>query len=149
MRRSGVLFVLLAMFGFAGEVKAQVDPARSCGRQTDEFFLEQNFPNPFAAGSATRIPFTLCEGLFAEGRPVVVSVRVVNIIQQFVAAPAARGHPSGEGVPTVQLEYLQPGRYLAEWDGTDQNGTPVARGIYWVQLIVNGSYDTRRISVSR
>jgi hypothetical protein len=149
MRRSGVLLVLLATFGLAGELEGQVDPARSCGQQAGEFFLEQNFPNPFAAGTPTRIPFTLCETLFAEGRSVVVSVRVVNVIQQFVAAPAALQHPSGEGVPAVQLEYLQPGRYLAQWDGRDTNGSPVATGIYWVQLIVNGSSDTRRMFVSR
>jgi hypothetical protein len=149
MRRSGVLFVLLATFGFAGGLEAQVDPARSCGRQTGDFFLEQNFPNPFAAGTPTRIPFTLCDALFAEGRPVVVSLRIVNVIQQFVAAPAALGHPLGEGVPANQLEYLQPGNYRAEWDGRDSNGNPVATGIYWVQLIVNGNSETRRMFVAR
>jgi hypothetical protein len=148
-RSSGVLLVLLALYGRAAEVNAQQDPARSCERQTSEFFLEQNFPNPFAAGTPTRIPFTLCEGLFAEGRPVVVSVQVVNVIQQFVAAPAAREHPAGEGVPIVRLEYLRPGRHLAEWDGRDQNGSPVASGIYWVRVTVNGAPQTRRMFVTR
>lgn len=148
-RSSGVLFVLLALLGLPGDASARQDPRAPCERQTSEFSLEQNFPNPFAAGTATRIPFTLCESLFAEGRPVVVSLQIVNVIQQFVAAPAARGHPMGEGVPTTQLEYFQPGRYFAEWDGRDQNGTPVASGVYWVRLIVNGSSATRRMYVAR
>jgi hypothetical protein len=148
-RSSGVLFVLLAWLGFAGDASAQQDPRGPCERPASEFSLEQNYPNPFVAGTATRIPFTLCESLFAEGRLVVVSLQIVNVIQQFVAAPAARNHPAGD-VPVVQLEYLQPGRYFAEWDGRDQNGTPVARGIYWVRLTVNGAPPaTRRISVSR
>jgi len=148
-RSSGVLFVLLAMFGLARGVEGQQDPAKACGRDASEFFLGQNYPNPFAAGTATRIPFTLCDALFAEGRAVVVSVRVVNVIQQFVAAPAARNHPAGQGVPATQLEYLQPGSYLTEWDGRDQNGAPVASGIYWVQLTVNGASTTRRLFVAR
>ena len=103
-----------------------------------EFSLEQNFPNPFVAGSPTRIPFNLCESLFAEGRSVVVSIRVVNVIQQFVAAPTARNHPSGAGVPTTQLEYLAPGRYFAEWDGRDSNGSLVSDGVYWIVLNIPG-----------
>jgi hypothetical protein len=146
-RRTGVSLVLLALFGFAGDVSAQ-DPTRPCAAATSEFTLEQNFPNPFTAGSPTRIPFNLCESLFAEGRPVLVSIRVVNVIQQFVAAPAALNHPAGAGVPATQLEYVQPGRYFAEWDGTDTNGRQVSNGIYWVQLTIPGKKpETRRVTV--
>ena len=151
MRRStGVLLVLFVLLGFAGEAGAQQDPTKPCTASTSGFSLEQNFPNPFAAGSATRIPFTLCESLFAEGHSVVVSLRVVNVIQQPVAVPAARGHPSGEGVPALQLEYLQPGRYFAEWNGRDANRGLVSGGVYWIQLVIPGKPPiTRRITVSR
>jgi hypothetical protein len=139
MRRgTGVSLVLLALLGLAGDVAAQQDPTRPCSAPASEFSIEQNYPNPFLAGSATRIPFDLCDALFAEGRPVVVTLRVVNVIQQFVAAPVALNHPSGAGVPATQLEYVQPGRYFAEWDGRDTNGRLVASGIYWVQLAVAG-----------
>ena len=144
-RSSGVLLVLIASVGFARGLHAQQpDPTRPCERPASEVSLEQNFPNPFAAGTSTRIPFTLCDGLFAEGRPVVVTLSVVNVIQQFVAAPAARNHPAGEGVRVVQLEYLTPGRYFAEWDGRDSNGGLVATGTYWVQLIIPGQLPARR-----
>ena len=151
MRRStGVLLVLYALLGFAGEARAQQDPSRPCTAPASEFTLEQNFPNPIRAGSPTRIPFNLCESLFAEGRSVVVTIRVVNVIQQFVAAPAARNHPSGSGVPTTQLEYLSPGRYFAEWDGRDSNGSLVPDGVYWIVLNIPGKPPaTRRMTISR
>ena len=151
MRRGlGVSLVLLATFGIAAGAGAQQqDPALPCGQQASEFSLEQNFPNPFSAQTQTRIPFTLCESLFADGQRVFVSMRIVNVIQQFVAAPTALQHPAGEGVPAVQLEYLQPGGHFAAWDGRDQNGTPVVPGVYWVQLTVNGAVATRRMFVSR
>jgi len=148
MRRiTGVLVVLLSMFGLAGGAEAQQDPSRSSGRQTSEFSLEQNYPNPFSAD--TRIPFTLGESLFAEGRSVVVSMRVLNLLQQFVAAPSALRHAAGEGVPLVQLDYGQPGRYEAYWDGRDQNGRSVSAGMYWVQLTVNGESRGQRVQMAR
>jgi hypothetical protein len=151
MRRgTSVLLVLLALLGFAGDASAQQNPTNPCTASASEFTIEQNFPNPFAAGSTTRIPFTLCESLFAEGRSVVVSLRVVNLIQQFVAAPIALNHPSGTGVPATQLEYVQPGRYFASWDGRDSNGALVASGVYGVQLMIPGKTPVfKRISVSR
>jgi hypothetical protein len=151
MRRgTGVLLVLLALLGFAGDASGQQIPTNPCAASASEFSIQQNYPNPFAAGSVTRIPFDLCDSLFAEGRSVVVSLRVFNVIQQFVAAPVALNHPSGTGVPTTQLEYAQPGRYIATWDGRDSNGALVASGVYWVQLTVAGKTPvTKRISVSR
>lgn len=151
MRRGlGVSLVLLATFGFAvGAGAQQQDPTMPCGQQASEFSLDQNFPNPFTAATQTRIPFTLCESLFADGQRVIVSMRIVNVLQQFVAPPTALSHPAGEGIPAVQLEYTQPGRHLAQWDARDQNGNAVVPGVYWVQITVNGSVATRRMFVSR
>jgi hypothetical protein len=144
------LLVLFGLLGFAVRAGAQQGTTQPCETSTSEFSLEQNFPNPFAAGSPTRIPFTLCPSLFAEGRSVVVTIRIVNVIQQFVAAPVAKGHPSGEGVPATQLEYVQPGRYFAEWDGRDTNGTLVSNGVYWIQLTIPGKLPAvKRASVAR
>ncbi|MDX1648051.1 MAG: hypothetical protein R3304_12970 [Longimicrobiales bacterium] len=133
MRRVlGVLSVLLCLFCGAEAIAAQ--DART--RQANGFQLEQNYPNPF--NPETTIPFTLGEELFIDGRPVVVSIRIYNILTQLVAHPVALGHPSGEGIAVDQLEYYQPGRYEAFWDGTDQMGRQVASGIYLMQLSVNG-----------
>jgi len=97
--------------------------------------LLPNYPNPFK--SETRIPFELEDALFEEGKPVMVSIRIYNILSQFVAAPLALGHRGGEGLPLLQLEYTAPGRYEAHWDGRDRHGKQVASGVYFVQLRVD------------
>lgn len=150
MRRTwGVLIALLSMFGLTTGVSAQQDPTRPTGRQATEFSLEQNYPNPFRAGSSTRIPMVLGERLFAEGGRAVVSLRVYNVLQQPVAVPTALGHPSGDGAPVMDLVYTQPGRHLAIWDGRDQNGNALVAGVYFVQLTVNGASLSRRAFVAR
>jgi len=143
-RTSGVLSVLLLAFGAAHGLSAQQTGGAPSG-QASGFQLEQNYPNPF--NPETRIPFVLTEELFADGRPVVVSLRIFNLLQQMVAIPVALGHPSGEGVSLQQLEYFQPGRYEAFWDGTDAAGRQVASGIYFMQLTVNGVSKTRKMYV--
>jgi hypothetical protein len=143
-----VSFVLLSMFGLAvGAGAQQQDPTRLPGRQASEFSLEQNYPNPVTVD--TRIPFTLGDDLFTEGRPVIVSVRIFNLLQQFVATPTALRHPAGDGVPALQLEYQGPGRHEVYWNALAQNGQPVVSGVYWVQLSVNGVSRTQRMFVSR
>ena len=137
MRRIiGVFSVLLSFFVAAEAVSAQDSgPPASSGQGTG-FELLQNRPNPF--NPETTIPFVLGEGLFVDGRSALVSVRIFNLLQQFVASPVALGHSSGEGVELIQLEYSQPGSYEAFWDGTDQAGRQVASGPYWMLLTVNG-----------
>ncbi len=116
------------------------EPASS--GQASGFDLQQNYPNPF--NPETTIPFILHEGLFAEGRPALVSIRIFNALTELVASPVALGHSSGEGAELIQLEYTQPGTYEAFWDGTDQSGRQVASGVYFIQLIVNGLPHMRR-----
>lgn len=148
MRRIvGVLSVLLSLFVAAHGLSAQeADQAASSG-QANGFQLGQNYPNPF--NPETRIPFQLGEDLFASGRPVVVSIRILNLLQQVVASPVALGHPAGEGVPVLQLEFNQPGRYEAFWDGMDTFGRQVASGIYFMQLTVNGMWAVRKMYVMK
>ena len=144
MRRTfGVLFVLLSLSGVPGFLEAQ-EPPTSAG-QGNGFQLEQNYPNPF--NPETTIPFVLDEAIFVDGRPAVVSIRIFNLLQQMVAMPVALSHPAGEGVRVDQLQYTQPGRHEAFWDGTDQSGRQVASGIYFMQLSVNGVSKTRKMYV--
>ena len=146
MRRIAcVLSVLLSLFVAAEAVSAQDSGPPASSGQASGFELQQNRPNPF--NPETTIPFVLHEELFVDGRPAVVSIRIFNLLQQLVASPVALGHSSGEGVELIQLEYLQPGTYEAFWDGTDQSGRPVASGIYFVQLTVNGVTRLMKMSV--
>ena len=113
---------------------ASAEEAVSSG-QASAFDLHQNYPNPF--NPQTTIPFVLDEGLFAEGRPTLVSIRIFDALEQLVASPIALDHPSREGAELLELEYTQPGTYEAFWDGTDQSGRQVTSGVYFLQLNVN------------
>ncbi|MFW6206831.1 MAG: hypothetical protein ACOC5J_02750 [Gemmatimonadota bacterium] len=144
----GVFVVLLLCLGIPASLSPQtVHPADPPGGQESGFLLEQNYPNPF--NPETRIPFVLDENLFASGRPVVVTLRVYNVLQQFVATPTALNHPRGEGTPVNELEYPGAGRYEAYWDGRDQAGREVASGVYFLQLVVNGRAQVRKMFVTK
>jgi hypothetical protein len=143
MRRTlGAALAFACLLIGAGAVSAQTPGTPSTGGGFD---LEQNYPNPF--NPETTIPFTLDDDLFASGRPVVVSVRIFNLLGQPVAHPVALQHPAGAGVELSGLEYTQPGRHEAFWDGTDQSGRQVSSGIYFMQLTVNGQSVTRKMYV--
>jgi len=140
----------LLVFGLAGSGVAQEPPLPDDERDGDGdmgFTLGQNYANPFNPG--TRSPFELSERLFDSGEPVAVSIRIFNILQQFVAAPVALGFMGGEGLPMLQLEYTSPGRYEAYWDGRDRNGNQVASGVYFVQMLVNGQMAMRKMFVTK
>jgi hypothetical protein len=149
MRRIvGVSLVLLSTFGLiATPVSSQgAGGGGSPGQQASGFVLKQNYPNPF--NPETTIPFTLFEDLFADGRPVVVSIRIFNLLQQPVAVPVALRHPAGE-VRVRQLEYTRPGDHEAFWDGRDAGGNQVASGMYFVRLTVNGRSKYKRMLVTK
>ncbi len=144
--KSLLLFLAVLVSGGAVSGAAQDIPPPLDERDVG-FKLEQNYPNPF--NPETRIPFELSESLFASGEPVTVSIRIFNILQQFVAAPVALGFPGGEGLPLMQLEYTSAGRYEAYWDGRDRNGNRVASGVYFVQMLVSGQTAWRKMFVTK
>lgn len=144
------LIAALLVFGWAESGIAQGPPLPDDERDDNGdmgFTLGQNYPNPF--NPETRIPFELSERLFDAGEPVVVSIRIFNILQQYVAAPVAMGFMGGEGLPMLQLEYTSPGRYEAYWDGRDRNSNQVASGVYFVQMLVNGQTAMRKMFVTK
>lgn len=137
MRRiTSVSFVFLFFFVLCAAASAQEPERQSSTGQTSGFRLEPNYPNPF--NPETRIPFILGDDLFSSGQPVVVSMRIYNLLQQPVAVPVALRHSSGDRTPLIQLEYTAAGRYEAFWDGKDFGGHQVASGPYFVQITVNG-----------
>lgn len=142
MKLSYGLLATLFLLVSIGSASAQTPPRNGGGPGFD---LEQNYPNPF--NPETTIPFTLGEELFAAGNPVLVSLRIFNLLSQPVAFPVALSHAAGPGVEVLNLEYTQPGRHEAFWDGTDQSGRQVASGIYFMQLTVNGQSVSRRMYV--
>ena len=148
MRRSlGVTLVLIFAVLLPESVSGQQVGVAVGAQQEPEsgFELGRNYPNPF--NPDTRIPFDLFEGVFPEGRPANVTIRIFNILRQYVASPTALGHPAGDGTPVVDLEYTSPGHYAAYWDGRDRSESLVASGVYILELMVNGRPQVRRMFV--
>jgi len=85
-----------------------------------KFYLGQNYPNPF--NGKTTIPFEL-----RDAGEVTITIYDIN----------------GQKVITLIHEELEPGKWLAEWDGLNLNRRQVASGIYFYQLI-SASYKTAR-----
>ncbi len=138
-----MLLTALALDGACERIAAQDDP----GQGDRGFALEQNYPNPF--NPDTRIPFVLHPALFEDGEPVVVTIRIFNILNQYVASPTAVGAPGGQGLPLLQVEYPFPGRYEAYWDGRNRSGESVASGVYLVQMVVRGRTAVNKMFVAR
>lgn len=111
------------------------------------FELQQNYPNPF--NPTTRIPFTLRQSLFADGQPVHVTMRIFNVLQQFVAHPSALNHPTGSGALVDNLRYDTPGTMEAFWDGRDIDGRQVPSGVYYLQATAQGKRRVITMIVSR
>jgi hypothetical protein len=145
--RTGVIFLaILALMPVA--VMAQ-DPGNDASTRTSDsgFELLQNYPNPF--NPTTRIPFALSQDLFEDGQPVVVTMRIFNVLQQLVAYPTALSHPDGNGVLVNGLQYYTAGQKEAFWDGRDLNGRQVASGMYYLQMIVNGKRQIMKMIVAK
>ncbi len=147
MRRGSCVGVilLLALAFLPGRLHAQQPGGTSGAGQG--FRLEQNYPNPF--NPVTTIPFDLGEGLFTDGKPVVVTIRIFNVLQQLVAIPVALDYPGGNGPKVENLPYTMPGHKEARWDGFDRNGNKVASGVYYLQLTVNGTSRVIKILVGK
>jgi hypothetical protein len=78
----------------------------------EQWRLGQNYPNPF--NPTTTIPFSL-------PRAAEVELVVVNLLGQTVAMPFD-GH-------------LSAGDHEVSWNGRDRDGTPVASGLYFYNLV--------------
>ncbi len=81
--------------------------------------LGPNFPNPF--NPATRIPYTVAG---PEGRAQKVTLALFDV--------------SGARVVTLVRRSMTPGTYQAVWAGVDHRGTPMASGVYFARLTVEG-----------
>jgi hypothetical protein len=135
-RHLSVMIVLLSAALVPAALEAQQGTAANRGETQQAFRVLQNYPNPFA--SDTRIPFELHDSAFIDGRPAVVSMRIYNVLRELVASPTTLGHPAGDGTPVIDLEYGIPGRHEVYWDGRNRTGTPVASGVYLLEVTVNG-----------
>jgi hypothetical protein len=90
-----------------------------------DFELGQNYPNPF--NSSTVIEFAL---------PVraKVNISIFNVL--------------GQRVKTVVDDEYEAGRYMADWDGTSENGQAVASGMYFYKIEADNKYsNTKKLMI--
>ncbi|MBN1348617.1 T9SS type A sorting domain-containing protein [candidate division KSB1 bacterium] len=90
------------------------------------YSLAQNYPNPF--NPSTVIQYELPEEGFA-------SLIVLNSL--------------GQEIKRLVNENMQPGRYIANWDGTDFNGQDVAAGVYFFKIFAGDFVATKRMVLLR
>ncbi|WP_157593067.1 FlgD immunoglobulin-like domain containing protein [Rufibacter tibetensis] len=93
-----------------------------------QFGLKQNYPNPFRAGGATTIPFTL-------EKPAEVKLVLYNL--------------SGQVIATLVSGKKQAGQHRISWDGRDAGGQIQASGTYLYQLTIDGKRYTKRLTFLR
>jgi len=122
-RRLAVLIGLAVVLAIAlpGSLTAQT------GLPDEEFYLEQNFPNPFTPGVSPTI-FTY--RLDAETHARLV---IYNLLAQEVV------------VLVDQRQGL--GLHRVAWDGNSNDGEPVPAGVYWYKLKANGKTALKRLRV--
>ena len=77
-----------------------------------QFALHQNYPNPF--NPSTQISFDIPEG------SDLVRLNIYNIL--------------GKKVSTLLNDVVNPGKHKIEWNAKDNEGNPVASGIYFYEL---------------
>lgn len=94
-------------------------------QQPKNFLLEQNFPNPFSRSLSV-------SGLSAvfHQTPTIISYTIPET-----------GHVTitvydilGRRIRQLEDAEQYAGKYSVQWDGTDQNGAPVATGTYFYRL---------------
>ncbi len=77
-----------------------------------QFALHQNYPNPF--NPSTQISFDVPEG------SELVRLNIYNIL--------------GKNVSTLLNSVVNPGKHKVDWNAKDNEGNPVASGIYFYEL---------------
>lgn len=93
----------------------------------EKFRLLYNCPNPFNGETTIR---------FFVNREAFISIKIFNI--------------NGQAIRTMLSQKKAAGEHSIIWDGSDISGKPQASGIYFCQLIINGTpVEVRRMLMLR
>lgn len=98
------------------------DIAESGTPAVKDFYLAQNFPNPF--NPSTSIAYKIA-------RDSRVQLKIYNIL--------------GQEVRTLVNEKQSAGKHAARWNGDDNAGKAAASGVYLYALSVDGKTQTKRM----
>ena len=89
-------------------------------------FLEQNFPNPFNAGTVIR---------YQTANDGHVDVHVYDLLGQHVA--------------TLKSGWMPAGNHVVTWDGRGIDGHTIASGVYIYRLVTRQGAETRKLLMLR
>lgn len=110
--------------GMAFDDISVASPAVAKVRETLDFVLEANYPNPFN-------PKTTIRYKIANDAPV--SLRIYNLKGQLIRTLLEREQPAGH--------------YAVQWDGTNDQGTAVSSGFYFYELASGAFREVRRMTL--
>jgi len=96
------------------------------GAVTPHFQLKPNYPNPFNSSTVIRYSLT-------QKSPVDLQIFSLK----------------GKSVNSLIRETQQVGNYQVRWNGLDNNGNPVASGVYLLRLQAEGQQRKQRINLVR
>jgi hypothetical protein len=102
----------------------------------DDFSLFQNHPNPFLSAAKSRLagnPETEIRFALPEAGHAVL--KIFNLM--------------GEEIRTLADEQREAGYHHIRWDGKDNNGNPVASGVYLYQLRAGNFSQVKKMSLLR
>ena len=97
------------------------------------FELEQNFPNPFNAGTMIRYQVPITNPVL--GGKTQVSLSIYDVV--------------GQRVRTLVSDRAFPGFYTAAWGGRDDRGRAVASGMYICRMVLGDRMKARKLLLVR
>ena len=100
------------------------DPAGGAAPVVTRLF--QNAPNPFNPRTSIK---------FAVARKGPVEIQVFSV--------------SGRLVRSLVRKTYEPGEYVVQWDGTDDEGRPLASGAYFYRFQADGESDSKKLILLR
>jgi glycosidase len=91
-----------------------------------EFYLEQNFPNPF--NPSTEIVFKVAE-------PGIVNIKIYDVL--------------GREIKTLLNDFRNNGIYSVVWDGDDYFGERVSSGVYFYRMEAGSYVETKKMMLMK
>jgi hypothetical protein len=115
MLRSNVEVILKNFF---------LEPDVQMSSHPSNFWLEQNYPNPFFSSTAIR---------YYLSQPSNVTILIYNLQGQLIKTLVDK------------QEHISAGYQEMEWNGKNESGQQVSSGIYFIQLKVNDSSRSKKM----
>ena len=121
---SGGLFGAVRLLG---DGVATVVPAAGSGAAREIVHLGAPQPNPASHGTELSLDLARTSPVIAE---------VIDVTGRRVRS-------------LISVAAMSPGRHVLTWDGATDSGTPIADGVYFLEVDAGGRRATRRVVVLR